>query len=147
MSSTTEDAYLFVTVENGISDLEAADNTTIAAQMKAKGWVEVKDDNNKLVAYVYYGVTEDAETGKSTVNTTRAKVGADADVVVFDSFTLKNDANVSEEIEGANGAKVNKYADGQAKIVIKAYAIQAEGFDADTTDYALWQQASAKSAN
>lgn len=142
MSSTTEECYLFVTVENGISDIETTESgKTIAEQMAAKGWKEVKNTSGTVVAYVYYGTT--TKDGVTTVNTARAKVGASEDVVVFESFTLADNANVGAEIEvtvDQTTQKVNKYADGQAEITIKAYAIQAEGFTADTTDFELWEE-------
>lgn len=137
MSSTTEECYLFVTVENGISAIEATGNTTIAAQMAAKGWKEVKNDDNAVVAYVYCG------PNAVTTTSTRTKVGASANVVVFESFTLADNADVGAEIEvtvDQATQKVNKYADGQAEITIKAYAIQAEGFTAETSDYDLWKE-------
>ncbi|MBR5874703.1 MAG: SipW-dependent-type signal peptide-containing protein [Oscillospiraceae bacterium] len=42
----TEEAWLFVKVENGLVDIEAAGNTTIAKQMKAKGWTLVDGETN-----------------------------------------------------------------------------------------------------
>lgn len=138
MSSTTEDAYLFVTVSNGISDIETTESgKTIAAQMAAKGWKEVKDGSGNLVAYVYCGPSA------ATATSTRAKVTKNQDIVVFDTFTLADDAKVEETISvagGQGGTKtVNKYADGLAKITIKAYAIQADGIASTVTDYELWQ--------
>ena len=42
----TEEAWLFVKVENGLVDIEAAGNTTIAKQMEAKGWTLVDGETN-----------------------------------------------------------------------------------------------------
>lgn len=70
----SENSYIFVKVENGITAIEA--DTTIASQMTTKGWQALPG-----VANVYY-----QEYTKKT---------ADEDFVVFESFTVKND--VSED--------------------------------------------------
>lgn len=87
----SEPCWVFVKVENGISAIE--DNKTIAAQIVEKGWTELETG-------VYYKQNVDART--------EAK-----DLVVFDSFTIKKDADVA-----ANATK---------KIIITAYAVQADG--------------------
>lgn len=97
IGADSEDGWLFVRVQNGIADIEATGDTTIAAQMTAKGWVSVNDDN---YPDVYYYST---------------KVSANADIIVFESFTLKTDADVSG------------YDD--KTIVIQAYLVQADGFE------------------
>lgn len=96
----SENAWLFVKVENGIADIEAADvdeenPTTIAGQMtKDNTWTLVSGTTN-VYAYKYIGTD-----------------GTQA--LVFSSFTIADNADISE------------YAD--AKIVITAYAVQAAGF-------------------
>lgn len=77
MSGTTEDAWLFVKVSNGIADIEiaAADGDTIHEQILANGW-EVVDEAKGI-----YGHT--------------AKVSKNNTIDVFGSFTLATDAAVS----------------------------------------------------
>ena len=71
----SEDCYLFVKVENGISEIEAAGDTTIAKQLEANGWVALDGVTN-----VYYKA---------------AKAAAGDEVAIFTSFTIKQDAVVS----------------------------------------------------
>lgn len=87
---------------NEIADIEAAGTTTIAAQMTAKGWTPVTEGSN-----IYYWPTQ---------------VSAGANVVVFDSFTLADNAAVAD------------YAN--AKITIQAGIVQADGF---ATAQAAWE--------
>lgn len=98
MSKTSEDCWLFVKVENGISGIEAAE--TIAVQMARLGWTEIEDN-----VYYYKDVVTKGQN-----------------VVVFETFTLKDDADVAT------------YAN--AEITIMAYAIQKDGFD---TAAAAWE--------
>ena len=112
VAADSEESYLFVKVENGIADIEATGDTTIAAQMAAKGWYAVDG-----VANVYY--YGDA-SGKKTVQ-------AEEDKVVFGNFTIANDANTT-------GYET-------AEIIITAYAVQADGF-ADKTPDEIWTAAS-----
>ena len=100
----SEDCWLFVKVENGIADIEA--DTTIASQMQTIGWTLVDGQTN---VYAYKEI-----------------VSAGADVVVFNTFTVGGNANVSN------------YA--TATVKITAYAIQADGF---TTSAAAWTAAPA----
>lgn len=101
MSKDTEDAWLFVKVDNVISGIEDSytwadgKSGTIADQMKALGWTKIDNTTN-----VYYY--------KDTVS-------ANADIPVFKGFAVKNDADVST------------YEN--QKITIQAYAVQADGFD------------------
>ena len=74
----SEASYLFVKVENGISAIEAADNNTIADQIKANGWTALDG-----VANVYYKQVD-------------ANTGADAiDYPVFGSFKIADNANTA----------------------------------------------------
>lgn len=86
----SESCWLFVKVEDGIAAIE--DGPTIAAQLAANGWVSLGVEN------VYY----------------HAIANAGATVPVFESFTIKTDANVGGYTS--------------AKITVTAYAVQAEGF-------------------
>ncbi|MDY4809585.1 MAG: hypothetical protein SO205_05845 [Bulleidia sp.] len=73
VSSESEDSWLFVKVENGISDIEA--DKTIAAQMAEKGWSLVGNETN---VYAY-----------------KDKVAKNQDIKVFESFTLTENASVN----------------------------------------------------
>ena len=98
VGASSEDCYLFVKVEDGLAAIEA--DQTIAAQLTANNWKAVSG-----VANVYvYAVGSDAKT----------IVAKNANINVFGSFTLKGDANTAD------------YA--SAKIIVTAYAIQADGF-------------------
>lgn len=91
----SEDSYIFVKVVNGIAAYEA--DTKIAAQIVAKGWTALNGVDN-----VYY-----REYNKDS---------ADKDFVVFDNFTIAQDA---ETIDGWATAT-------SANITITAYAIQKD---------------------
>lgn len=112
----SEECYLFVKVENGISAIEDTSNT-IASQMAAKGWKSVDGVAN---VYVYV-----ATAGA----TTPAKVQANADVVVFENFkiagTATNDSLKSYE---------------NAKIEVTAYGVQADGFEGSEA-VSIWNAA------
>ena len=103
VDSKSEDCWLFVKVEDGLAAIEA--DTTIAAQLTAKGWTAVSGATN---VYAYKAIAHAGEN-----------------ISVFDSFTLKGDAVVSN------------YA--QAQIKVTAYAVQADGFN---TAAAAWTAAS-----
>ena len=127
VAAGSEDSYLFVKVQNGISEIEAAGDTTIANQMAAKGWVKVEDTDN---VYCYYGI--DAES--NTVNSGKAIVVAGQEIQVFDSFTISGDviggAKPADAAEDDNNLYLADYA--TAQIVVTAYAIQADGFEGST---------------
>jgi len=108
----SENCFLFVYVNDGIAAIEAAD--TIATQMANKGWKEVDG-----VANVYYYSVNDGGANADNLKS----VAASADVAVFDNFTTTEDAIVGNYTS--------------ATIVVKAYAIQADGFDA-TDAKAVW---------
>ena len=105
----SEQCYVFVKVVNGISAIEAADvegetATTIAGQMAAEGWKQLKI-NGEDVANVFY-----KENAVDARNITTDYL----DVKVFSSFKLAKTADVSG------------YKD--ATITVIGYAIQADGF-------------------
>lgn len=93
----SEDSYIFVKVVNGIAAYEA--DTKIAAQIVAKGWTALNGVDN-----VYY-----REYNKDS---------ADKDFVVFDNFTIAQDAETIDGWATATGAN----------ITITAYAVQQDGF-------------------
>ena len=93
VDSDSENSWLFVKVENGIAAIEAA--TTIHDQMTAGDSAEWAEVATGIYAY-------------------KTQVTASQDVVVFNTFTL------------ADNAAVDQYEN--AQITIQAYAIQADGF-------------------
>ncbi len=93
VDANSEACWLFVKVENGITDIEDAD--TILTQMGSNGWTLVADETN---VYAYESIVKGGDNK-----------------VVFETFKVKGDANVSE------------YTD--AAINVTAYAVQADGFD------------------
>ena len=102
VGANSEACWLFVRVDNGIADIEAATTagedpyTKISEQVEANGWTLLDGKTN-----IYYKAA--AKTGED---------GADYDV--FAEFRLKDNAEVSSyESES---------------ITVTAYAIQADGF-------------------
>lgn len=94
----SEDSWIFVKVENGISAFEA--DTKIADQITTEGWTALAGVNN-----VYYkSYSKDADKN--------------VDLVVFRNFTI---AEGAESVSGwANATNAN--------ITITAYAVQQDGF-------------------
>lgn len=102
VGADSEDCYLFVTIDNGISGvIEALDLT---------GWTYVAEGN-----YYYYG------EGNGTV------MSKNGEAVVFRDFTVLTTAD-------ADALKAVK----DGKIIVNAYAVQAEGFK---TAQAAWDAA------
>lgn len=101
VGANSEACWLFVKVENGIANIEAATATgedpytNIAGQIVAKGWTKLDGETN-----IYY--KEAAKTGDTG-----------ADYIVFGNFRLATNAAVSD------------YA--SEKITVTAYAIQKDG--------------------
>ena len=101
VGANSEACWLFVKVENGIANIEAATTTgedpytNIADQIVANDWKKLDGETN-----IYY--KEAAKTGDTG-----------ADYVVFGNFRLATDAAVAN------------YA--SAKITVTAYAIQMDG--------------------
>lgn len=85
----SEDCYVFVKVENGLSAIEGG--TTIAQQMKAKDWTVIDEENG------IYGKTD--------------PVSANTNVVVFENFTIASTANATTlETYADAQIKVTAYA-------------------------------------
>ena len=97
----SENCYVFVKVENDLENIESG--TTIAAQIKAKGWTELTSNKG-----VYY--KENVEAGENGV-----------DLVIFDNFTIKSDATHDTLNECTT-----------AKITVKGCAIQSDGVSLET---------------
>lgn len=109
----SEASYLFVKVENGISDIEAAygEKGTIAAQITANNWNLLKSGST-----IYYREVsaEDATAGK--------------DYQVFGGFAIKDDVEAAPSPKPTDDT--TKYIDDytNARITITAYAVQKDGF-------------------
>ena len=106
----SEEAWLFVKVENGIADIETTDDTkTIAAQIADNGW-EVLESGEGYVIYFQKAAALAANA-------------AAKDYKVFEKFTLKDDL-----LQTALQNKV----DAKAKITVTAFAVQTDGFEGAT---------------
>ena len=112
VDSTSENCYLFVKVANEITAIEG--ETTVAAQMTAKGWVAV---DGVTGVYVY------------TQSNAPAVVAGGSNVTVFDNFTI------SGTVDNATLATYNNKT-----ITVTAYAIQADGFEGKTASQ-IWNAA------
>lgn len=89
VAADSEDCYLFVEVVNGLADLEAAGDTTIAKQMENNGWTLVEGETN-----VYM------QAGTYSANGT---------AVVFETFTIDT-AETTETLAGAEDIVITAYA-------------------------------------
>ena len=101
VQANSENAYIFVKVENGIADYEAEGNK-IAAQITANGWTAL--ENNPGVYYKEY-----------------TKNAARQDLVVFENFKIADEANKAVGWSNINAEKT--------KVIVTAYAIQKDGFE------------------
>lgn len=114
VTADSEKCYVFVKVDNGIAALEGSSNT-IASQIATNGWTPVTGETN-----VYYKTVEATTTG--------------ADLTVFSSFTLANDANSKAEWNSQD-----------IKVVVTAYAVQYDGFEGNVAG--AWAAAKSASSN
>lgn len=118
----SEDCFLFVKVENGITSVEAPSANTdngyknIEAQMGSRGWVKLGDSYPNIWAYC-----DESGNPKS--------VSAGADQIVFDEFMIKGSVT-NEELKACEGAT----------ITITAYGVQSEGLEGSTPE-AIWSAA------
>ena len=112
VAAASDDCYLFVKVANEITAIEG--ETTVAAQMTAKGWVAV---DGVTGVYVY------------TQSNAPAVVAGGSNVTVFDNFTI------SGTVDNATLATYNNKT-----ITVTAYAIQADGFEGKTASE-IWTAA------
>ncbi len=111
VDSNSEDCWLFVKLKNDLKPIIVSD--TIEEQMATNGW-SVIDEANNVWAY-------------------GEKVSGGADIPVFDSFTLAEDANVSQYATVMDAAG---NVTGGATVNIIAYAVQYDGFESGAT--AAW---------
>lgn len=102
IGTSSEDCYLFVKIDNGIEAIESVatetSSNTIKSQLTANGWTLVKGETD---VYKF----------------SRIATKDDVDIPVFESF------RISDKVDNATLAN---YAN--ANIIVKAYAIQSEGF-------------------
>lgn len=113
---TGGECYVFVKVTNGLTGLEAETNT-IEAQMEARGWKAVTGVEG---LYVY-------ATGSEVKTAVSGDPADDTPLTVFEKFTIKDTA-VRDDLTKASN------------IVIKAYAVQTDGFT-EKTPYEIWNTA------
>lgn len=113
VNAVSENSWIFVKVENGIAAYEA--NTTkdykqIADQITANGWTALEG-----VANVYYQSYAQNATG--------------TDFVVFENFKVSDIANT-----------VDGWANITEKVIVNAYAIQADGFETAAKAWAAFSE-------
>ena len=113
----SEDCYVFIKFYNAIESIEAEENT-IADQMATKGWFLVDGETD-----IYYYGTEDAPV----------KVSKNANLVIFEKFTIDGTLQADDIADFATekDADGNVLETAEKLITITAYAIQADGFEAD----------------
>ena len=117
-SAGSEASFLFVKVENGISSIEASDETTqngyktIASQIAANKWTAL---NN--VEGVYYKQV-DANTGENAV-----------DYPVFGKFKIAGTVNGTTLEEYAVDETDPESVADRETIKVTAYAVQKDGFN------------------
>lgn len=124
----SEESYLFVMIRNDIASIEiAADDTnaeneteTIEEQMLANGWKPYTTVSTGKV-YIYCATTQiaDGETKLDAQGVGGAKVTTDVNVPVFQNFTITADAKIDKETFNA------------ATIMVRAFAVQTQGFEDD----------------
>lgn len=112
VDANSEDCYLFVKVDNQIAAIEANGNTTVAAQMAAKGWKAVEGKDG---IYVYVGTTAAPVAVKANDN-----------VTVFEQLVIAGTVN---------GDTLKTYEN--KTITVTAYAVQKDGFEGKTADQ-IW---------
>ena len=112
VDSNSEDCYLFVKIQNDLG------SDGVINGIANNGWVLVEGTQD---VYCYYGVT-DGET-----NSTKQIVKPGEDKKVFDTFTFGEKANPNNYDTATNNAK----------IIVTAYAIQADGLS-EKTPAEIW---------
>lgn len=147
----SEDCYVFVTVANGIADIEAESDSSykkIEGQMEENGWKRLKDGDNGImkdgIAVWYYD-------GSSATNSILSPKGMqiDIDLEVFGKFKIAGDKVINRDetttesslgesssagesislspTDGSGNFYIDAFKD--AEITVNAYAVQADGFD------------------
>lgn len=118
VSANSDNCYLFVKVENGISAIEDSTNN-IAAQMGAKGWKALGTGYAGI--YVYIGTEAGASAPK--------EVSKSSDIVVFEKFKVA---------PTVTNTTLANYKD--KNITVTAYAVQVDGFESKTA-VEIWNAA------
>ena len=113
VAANSENSWIFVKVENGLKNYEAATNT-IEAQILAKGWKVLDATNHPGVYYQEY-----------------AKQATEKNLVVFENFTID-----SAEVLGTEWSAVK-----DAKVIVTAYAVQMSNGNGNFTVEQAWAQA------
>lgn len=108
VAAGSEDSWIFVKVDNGISTLEVIGSgpNTIVSQIEANGWTELTSERSGDTR-VYYQTYTQQDSVKN--------------LPVFGTFKIADNAN--EKWEDIN------YNINDHKITVTAYAIQKDGFD------------------
>lgn len=128
------DCYLFVTVDNAIADIE--DDTTIAAQMETLGWGKVAGYTN---VYAYYGVAAEGQPAPTALKKIDRSESVQ-DFVVFKTFKIKGDQITATDLAKYKTETDETKPDNGNKVVVNAYAVQAEGFEGKTA-IEVWEVA------
>lgn len=116
IAAGSDECYVFIKVENGIEAIEAKDDSTtktVATQIKER-WTPVTDKPG----YYYW-----------TAGTIKTNEDQRTDLIVFENFTVDS-AKTQGDLE--------KVKDN--KIVIKACAVQADGFDTAVDAVDAWPE-------
>lgn len=123
VKNDSEACYIFVTVANGIADIEAASVSggyqCIADQIEDNGWSDanVVDGDGNTVYYKTWQAAADADKSKTT------------DLIVFAQFQIDGEKVVAvPEGEEAPDGKLDIADYASEEIVINAYAVQQDGF-------------------
>ena len=121
VADNSESAWLFVEVNNGIADIEAATvvdgYTSIADQIAAKGWKVL--DAEEYPGVYYHQYTK----------------GGEKNFVVFEEFKIDGDKTVNVPADETVPDGKFDIADYEGKLVtITAYAIQLPGFEDKPVD-------------
>lgn len=119
VAAGSEKCWLFVKVVNEITAVEATGDTTIAAQMKANGWIALAGVDN---VYVRAG-----EDGKET---TVPASTSEQNFTVFEKFVVAD--NMTNDTLATCAGKT---------VTITAYAIQADGFETANAAWTALQNA------
>lgn len=136
VKNDSEKSYIFITVDNGLVqtidgkpvNIEASSSnsyTTVAGQIAGHEWSVLQDSNDNYISFegkvVYYKEWTKPLTpeGQPNVDENNKPVTTGTtDLIVFDEF------KVNGEVDKAIIAKFEN-----KNIVIKAYAVQMDGFD------------------
>ncbi|MBR2019835.1 MAG: SipW-dependent-type signal peptide-containing protein [Clostridia bacterium] len=142
VAANSEASYIFVKVENGLSALEAAGESSIATQLKKGGWKllteyvedynEGKEPENQISTPITNAANVYVYNGNSATDYVVAKSNTNVDIQVFKTFSLKGDADLSTLDDTDDDGTID------ATIEVTAYAVQATGL---ANPYLAWTTA------